>query len=751
VLVGERPGGSFASRSSGDARREAARHAVTVAIVTVVGLALCGAMLVPVSRMLADSVGVDDTLGPLRALRQRSTIVARDGTTPVGVLGTQDRQDVSLDQVPRVVIDAVVDTEDATFWTNPGVDLAAMARSLLTNLASGRVEEGGSTITQQLVKNRLLDDRRDVHRKLAEVSLAIQLHERYSRRRILQEYLNTVYFGQGAYGIKVAAERFFVTTDPTTGGTRGKRLDELTAADAALLAGVISSPERDNPFTAPERARARRALVLDRMVTHGHLSRAAADRAAAAPLPTQPPPVDLRPRDYFTDEVQRSLLADPRLGRTEAQRRRRLLSGGLRIVATIDPFAQQRAEAAVAQILPDDARFTAALVAMDPSSGQVLAVVGGPGFDRFQYDLATHQPGRQPGSTFKLITLAAALEAGYSPDDTLDGSSPCTATRPPLEPWTTSNAEPGGGVETLRDATAGSVNCAFAHLIASLGPAAVVDMAHRLGVTQNVPAYLSITLGTLETTPLEMATVASTLANRGLRHDPVFVQTVTAPDGQVLVDNTQRTGTRALSPEIVDCENDLLRGVVDRGTGTNAQVPGYDVVGKTGTTDNKADAWFVGFTPNLAATVWMGAPDAAVPMTDVGGIEVFGGTYPAQIWQAFAAAMLTGTTPAVFPPGGPVCDRPGTFVSDAPRRGFSGPGRGSGGGSGSGTGNSTAPSTEPPIEPPTAPPAAAPAPGSAPVSPPTAPSPPVTAPAPSPPVTAPAPAPPVTGDGPPAT
>src|SRR3954447_13462561 len=492
MLIGESSNrrGQGGSRSSADrhVRRRAARHAVLVAIATAVGLALCGALLVPATRLIAGSVGIDDTLGSLRALSQRSTIVARDGTTPLGVLGKQDRQDVTLDEVPKVVIDAVVDTEDATFWTNPGVDVAAMARSLLTNLSSGRVEEGGSTITQQLVKNRLLNARRDVHRKLAELSLAIQVHERFTRRRILQEYLNTVYFGQGAYGIKAASERFFVTTDPVTGVARGKHLDELTLADAALLAGVISSPEHDNPFTAPDEARARRATVLDRMVTRGHITRAQANAAATAPLPDHPPPTDLRPRDYFTDQVQRTLLGDPRLGRTEAARQRLLLSGGLKIVATLDPVAQQRAEAAVAGTMPDDPRFTAALVAMDPSSGRVLAMVGGPGFDRFQYNLATHQPGRQPGSTFKLITLAAALDAGYSPNDTLDGSSPCTATRPPLEPWTTSNAEPGAGVESLREATAGSVNCAYAHLIASVGPQAVVDMAHRLGITQDVPA-----------------------------------------------------------------------------------------------------------------------------------------------------------------------------------------------------------------------------------------------------------------------
>jgi membrane peptidoglycan carboxypeptidase len=704
---------------------------VRVAIGAVVGLSLCFAALVPVANMLGDSVHLDTTLGALRSLSQRSTIYAGDGVSTLGVLGTQDRQAVPFRDVPQLLVDAVVDTEDATFWTNPGVDLAAMTRSLATNLASGRITEGGSTITQQLAKNRLLNSRRDLHRKLAELSLAIQLNERYSKRRILEEYLNTVYFGQGAYGVKVAAERFFVTTDPATGAARGKHLSELTLADAALLAGVISSPEGDNPFTQPERARARRATVLDRMVARGSITDAEAQNAAREPLPSQPPPDDLRPRDYFVDQVQRSLLADPRLGTSEPERRRRLLSGGLTVVSTLDLVAQRRAESAVAQVLPNQPPFTAALAAMDPATGEVRAMVGGPGYDQFQYNLVTHQPGRQPGSTYKVITLAAALEAGYSPNDTLDGSSPCTAVRPPLEPWATSNAEPGAGIETLRDATAGSVNCAYAHLIASLGPAKVVDMAHRLGVTQNVPAYLSITLGTQETTPLEMATVASTLAAGGIRHDPVFVAKVTTPDGKVLIDNTNSNGKRVIAQDLVDCETDLLRGVVSQGTGTNAQVEGHDVAGKTGTTDQKADAWFLGFTPQLAAVVWMGAPASAVPMTDVGGIEVFGGTYPARIWQAFSAAMLEGMPAQPFPAAGPVCDRAGAFVADAGRGDVTvpAPSGGPDGGSGSTERAQTTPVAPPPstTPPATAPPATAPP---SPTPPPTTAAPPATVPPP---------------------
>jgi penicillin-binding protein 1A len=339
----------------------------------------------------------------------------------------------------------------------------------------------------------------------------------------------------------------------------------------------------------------------------------------------------------------------------------------LRIETTLDQAAQFRAQAAVNQILPNQPPFTAALVAMDPATGFVRAMVGGPGFDHLQYNIATHPPGRQPGSTYKIITLAAALEAGYSPNDTVDGTSPCVAARAGFPIWLTTNAEPGGGTLSLRDATVNSVNCAYAHVIASLGPPAVVAMAHRLGITGPVPAYLPITLGVAEATPLEMATVVSTLAAQGVRHDPQFIQRVIGPDGTVYIDNTHPAGQRVLDPAVAACETDILRGVIQRGTGTAAQIPGRDTAGKTGTTDDHGDAWFVGGTPQLATAVWMGATTGRVPMHNVGGIEVFGGTYPARIWQAFMSSQLAGQPAPGFPAGGLVCDRPGAPISDAGR------------------------------------------------------------------------------------
>ena len=603
----------------------------------------------------------------LAPLEERSSVYAADGSV-LGALGRQDRQLVRFSDIPKIVVDAVVATEDRTFWDNPGFDTGALLRVLVTNIRAGRIVEGGSTITEQLVKNRLLNPKHDAARKLHEIVLAARLADQYTKRQILTQYLNTVYFGEGAYGIEAAARRFFLTADPGATFPRGKRLDELTLPEAALLAGLIASPSSADPFDHPDRARGRRAVALTRMVSAGYISRAEADRADLAALPSVRPPPDLRPRNLVVDEVQQELLADPRLGATPGQRRTTLLTSGLTISTTIDPSSQVRALDAIRTVLPNQPPFTAALVAMDPTTGFVRAMVGGIGFDQLQYNLVTHPPGRQPGSTYKVITLAAALEAGYSPNDTVNGTSPCTAFRPGYPIWNTTNAEPGRGTITLRDATVNSVNCAYAHVIASLGPAAVVDVAHRLGITQDVPNYLPITLGAKEATPLELATVASTLAAGGVRHTPTLIARVVTNRGKVLIDNTHPPGQPVVAPDVVDCETDILRNVITNGTGTRARLDGdRDAAGKTGTTDDHTDAWFLGYTPQLATVVWMGDPARRTPMTSVGGIQVFGGTYPARIWKAFMDAELAGQPALALPPPGPVCDRPGAAISDGGR------------------------------------------------------------------------------------
>jgi membrane peptidoglycan carboxypeptidase len=598
-----------------------------------------------------------DALGQLSHLKQRSTLYDAKNNI-IGILGEQNREDVRLDQVPKLIQNAVISVEDKTFWTNDGIDLNSTARALLTNLSSGQIEQGGSTITQQLVKNRLLSRKRDIHRKVREIVLALRLNDRYSKREILDQYLNTVYFGQGSYGVKSAVQRFFLTHDPGAPLPRAKRLSEVTVGEAALLAGLISNPEGNNPFANPSGARARRKFALEQMLAEHYITPAQMRSAEEEPLPTIKPEAELRPRSSWEEEVQDRLFTDPIykvLGTTVKERKTKVLTGGLKVYATLDPTLQGFAQDAMNDILPEKPGWTGALVSMDPRNGFVKAMVAGPGFESSQYNIATTYPGRQVGSTWKTMTLAAALENGFSPNDLVDGTSPCDFG----VLGQTANAEGGGGRMTLRDATAGSVNCAFVRTELAVGFDKVIDTAFKMGITQTtLKPILTLTLGTIEATATEMATVASTIANGGMKHPPVFVSKIEGPDGRVIFDaNHDVPATRAISQDTASCEIDMLRGVIEGGTGTAARLASHDSAGKTGTTDNKADANFLQITPTLVDFVWHGNATARIPGAG------FGGDIPARISKDFMDRALYFTPNYPFPPAGPTCDRDGEFIS----------------------------------------------------------------------------------------
>ncbi|MFM8302683.1 MAG: transglycosylase domain-containing protein [Actinomycetota bacterium] len=640
------------------------RALVGLLVTIVVGgivVGVCFAALLPGLGIVTTAVDYKtDLVTNLRSLSERSQVYDGDGNE-VGVLGLENRQNVTLDEVPQVVINAVIATEDKTFWDNDGVDAQSVARAALKNLTSGEIEQGGSTISQQLVKNRILSPQRDLNRKIRELLLAIQLNKDYSKREILEQYLNTVYFGQGSYGIKSAVERLLIKPDASSPfGVRGTPLSEVSVADAAMLAGLISSPESYNPFLNPDKTKERRSFVLGRMVEDGYITRDQAAEAEDAPLPAILPPSELRPSNSWVEEVQDRLFSDPRysvLGTTREQRENAVLRGGLKIYTTLDPAAQANAQAAVDESIGQKPGFTASIVAMDPTTGAVRAMVAGPGFESSQYNIATSTPGRQAGSTWKTITLAAALQKRYSGNDQVDGTSPCDFGNL----GRTANSEGGDGVMTIRSATAGSVNCAYARMQLSVGFTDVIDMAKKLGITQNtLQPILTLTLGTIESTPLEMTTVASSIAGLGLRHDPYFVDKIVNPEGVVIYQELH-PGIRAFDEEAAACEIDLLRGVVTGGTGTGAAVPGWPVAGKTGTTDNRADAWFLGMTPKLVAAVWHGNPAGRVPGAG------FGGQVPASIFRRFMTAQLAGTEPQNWPAPPSWCNAPGQFVGPAGR------------------------------------------------------------------------------------
>jgi len=638
------------------------------AIVVVSGLALsvCLAALVPGARQIALAHDYSSTVRSLGELSQPTTVYDANGTQ-IGKLGAQDREPVELAEVPQILINAVIATEDKTFWKNPGIDVGGVSRAFVENLTEGKISQGGSTITQQLVKNRILGNKRDLQRKAKELILAYRLNDKYSKREILKQYLNTVYFGQGSYGVKAATRRFFLAPDPAAPfGVRGKQLSELTVGEAALLAGVIRNPEGDNPYVHPERTIERRAQVLRGMVSQHFITQAQADVANQEPMPTVKPSSELRPDNAWTEKAQEVLLSDPRLGATPQERREKVLQGGLQVYTTKDPNLQQMADFAVANGLQAaKPGFGAALVSMDPKTGYVKAMTDSRPYGQAEFNLATDGAGRQVGSSFKVTTLATILQNGYSRNDQVNGSAPCSVAG---FDGATNNAggEGEGGVMSVDEATAESVNCAFVRLSTSVGLDKVIDMAQKLGMRPNVAGrqpvsdwdVLTFTLGVISITPLEMANIASTIADGGVHHDPVFVQKVVGADGKVVFDETGRPGTRVLDPDVAACEVSILHGPIDSpgGTAQGKGIPGHDAFGKTGTNDNQISSAFLGGTPDLVSFVWHGVPEQDVPGAG------FGAGIPNTIWRNFMIPATQGAPDDAFPAPGPACDAPGKVI-----------------------------------------------------------------------------------------
>jgi len=583
-----------------------------------------------------------------------SAIFDAQGTL-ITSLREENRSTVSLEQIPRVLQDAVIAIEDARFWEHNGVDPRAVARAASSNAASGEVSEGGSTITQQYVKTALLTPEQTLGRKLEEASIALALERNYSKELILELYLNTIYLGNGAYGVDAAAQSYF-----------GVPVEQLSLEQAALLAGIIQAPSRHDPRKSPEGALKRRDLVLKRMYDQQLITES--QRAAATATPIQL--VDLQPTPeevpyaapHFVDAVKNWLLNESdALGKTPEARREMLLRGGLRISTTIDLGLQAVAEQSIRDVLPgqgSDARTPdASLVSIEPSTGFVRAMVGG--YDYFgthsyrQSNLAKGG-GRQTGSAFKPIVMAAALTAGVSADKVFD--SPSNARfNIPGGVWSVKGGG-GLGAGTMRACTVVSSNTCFANIIQdpAVGPEKSLAMAQQLGVVSTeLDATPAMVLGPNNTTVEDMANVYATFANDGVRVPPAYVTKITGPDGSVIYQH-EHVQTKAIEPEVSRAVTDALAGVIAGGTGDDAAI-GRPAGGKTGSAQNNTDAWFCGFAPQLATAVWVGfaetrtADDGSrslVSMTPPNTrITVFGGTYPARIWARFMDQALEGLPP----------------------------------------------------------------------------------------------------------
>jgi penicillin-binding protein 1A len=490
--------------------------------------------------------------------------------------------------------------------------------------------------------------------------LARRLEETMTKREILQRYLNTVYLGNGAYGVQAGAETYF-----------GVGVAQIDAAQSAFLAGLIANPSRFDPIRASEESRARRDVALQRMVSEGYLTQEEADIASETPIPTAINEVNPDRKDYFVEEVKQALFDDPRLGATRAERQNRVFRGGLRIHTTLDPVAQLVATGARNDVLreiapegtPDglvpltaDAvtgeprNATGAVVSVEPGTGAVRAMVGGAGFASDQFNVTT-QGGRSGGSTFKVFVLMALLENGYLPTDSVNGGSPCSFKDIPgmfPDPYEVENfAGSRGGSGTITSQTLRSSNCAYVRLGQIVGIRNVVEEARQMGITTPLDAVVSMPLGTKEVLPIDMAGAMASIAADGVWHRPYFVDRVEGPDGAVLIQH-EADPRRAASQQAARLACDVLEKNVQSGTGTRARIPGQHAAGKTGTAQNASDGWFVGFTPYLATAVWMGSP------TDNEAVEIFGtgitgGSYPAEIWGRYMRRMHEGREEAECP------------------------------------------------------------------------------------------------------
>jgi penicillin-binding protein 1A len=554
-------------------------------------------------------------------------VYAADGSQLGAVPSARNRQPVPFTAMGTWLPRATIAIEDRRFWEHGALDYAGILRAAIANVEAGKPVQGGSTLEVQLVRNLYIgaDVPRTLDVKIKEACLANQLSKRWTKQRILGAYLNIVYYGHHAYGAEAAARTYFA-----------KPASRLSVREAALIAGLPQAPSLYDPFVHPAAARARRNEVLKAMLDTGVISPLQYAHASERPL-------GLRPGHHFQDlgrtpfgsYVEQQLIS--RFGAHTAR------YGGLRVTTTLDKRLQRLATNAIRAHLPGPNDPAAAIVAIDPRTGAVRALAAISPGRHLDFNLAT-QSHRQAGSAFKPFTLVTALEQRISPSSVWSG--------PPelqihderclngYEPWDVHNyADESAGTMTLADATAHSVNTIYAQLVAVVGPEHVVATAHRMGIRSPLKAVCSITLGAVGVSPLEMANAYATLAARGVYRPASPISTVRFQSGRESSELSTR-GKRALGRDVADATTSILQGVLQKGTGTAAFF-GRPAAGKTGTAESFVDAWFCGYVPQLATCVWVGYPQAEIPLEGVEGWGVvFGGSIPALIWHDFMSAAL---------------------------------------------------------------------------------------------------------------
>ncbi|MFD7404186.1 transglycosylase domain-containing protein [Streptomyces sp. NPDC059866] len=615
-------------------------------------------------------------------LSQRTTILDAKGDH-IATVYSRDRTVVDLKDISPYMQKAIVAIEDARFYQHGAVDLKGVLRALNRNAQSGGVAEGASTLTQQYVKNVFVEEAGDdptkvaqatqqtLGRKIRELKYAIQVEEELGKKKILENYLNITFFGQQAYGVEAAAQRYF-----------SKSAKDLSLQESALLAGIVQSPSRYDPVNDEAEATKRRNVVLQRMADVGNISQAEADEAKGQPLelkisrPQNGCITAVKGASFFCKYVEKVFKSDPVFGKSKEERAKIWNQGGLTIRTTLDPQAQESVQASLKDHVNKDDQVAAATTLVEPGTGKILGMGQskpfGYGKNETEYNYSVDASmggsnyGFPTGSTFKPFVAAAALEEGrpvtqeYSAPYDMDYPSPvqtCSG-----KPWvnggpqkaTVENEDESEvGPYRLREAMEKSVNTYFVQMISDIGLCPVVKMTDNLHVVQGngekLPEVPAISLGSKGISPLTMATAYAAFASRGMYCTPIAIESITQKIGQEQksLEVPKSTCSRAMSEKTADTVNTLLQGVVDSGTGQEAGLTDRDSAGKTGTTDERKNAWFVGYTPNLSGAVWVGSATQQVQMEGItiGGVwheKVYGGQVPGPIWRDAMSGALVG-------------------------------------------------------------------------------------------------------------
>ena len=623
-------------------RRKRRRKGAVVAVVAILALATAAAVGGSAAVL---AYGSSCDLDSLRSvdIGSNSFVYAADGSLLGSIPAERNREPVTAGDMALSIRKATIAIEDRRFLEHGGIDLEGIARAAVADIKAGQIVEGGSTITQQLVRNLYISKERTVQRKVKEACLATKLDRAWSKERILTTYLNQVYYGNHAYGIEAAAQTYF-----------SKPASKLDLSESALLAGLTQAPSVYDPFTVPGRALARRKEVLDAMLDTGAITPRIYEKTLKRQVVLHPGRLYNRIREpYFFGYVRDKLI--------EAYGAQTVRSGGLKVYTTIKPRYQRLAETAIRETLNLPTDPASALISISPRTGAIRAMAAVvPNRPKNQFNLLS-QARRQPGSTFKTFVLTAAVEQGINPDSTYYVSAPFTYKVHPA-----GNCDDGTwwcvhtyandyyGWSSIRSATLRSDNSVYAQLTLDVGPEKVAEVARRMGVRSQLDvngAYVpSIGLGSIAVSPLDLATAYSTLAAGGVHAEPMAIRRVVLPG--VGVDTQAGWGVpkrkRAISEGVAAIVTRILEQNVQSGTGTRAAF-GRPAAGKTGTNEEHADAWFAGYTPELATTVWVGYTGGEIPMENVHGIAVAGGTFPAEIWRLFMEPALEGTEPESFP------------------------------------------------------------------------------------------------------